>query len=727
MPVDRPTFIESWYRVSDLTPQLFGAVHVQRQHFRGHIWYVLQNPAKNDYFRLSDPAYHFAAMLDGRRTVNEVWRICMERFGDAAPTQGGVVDLLSRLHAANLLQGDFAPDAEELFQRYQKRRWREVRGLLSNFLFIRVPLWDPDRFLDRWVGIFGKLFTGWGWFVWAAIVGAGLWAIGGHSQDLTRQASGILNPGNLPLLYIALVVVKLFHELAHGFSCKHFGKQSGTGGEVHQMGVMFLVFAPLPYVDATSAWALRDKRQRIVVGASGMLVELAIAALAAILWAHTAEGTTVHAIAYNMMFVASVSTVIFNGNPLLRYDAYYILLDTIEIPNLDSRSKAYLRYLVKRYLWGVAKAHDPSHTPTEKVWLAVYAIASVTCRVIVFGAIILFVGSRFFSIGLLVAAILVAVWLVKPFAHLLRYLASSPELNRIRTRAVATTATGFLALIVLFGLIKAPDRFRIEGAVEPFTYAEIHMKTDGFIRHVLDSGSYAGPDGPPLIEAVSPALEARRDQLQAELRHLQVQRQHAHTTEAAAVQIMSEKVAALQEQIIRNQEDLKALQLKSPISGTWVAPASDRFPGLYLKQGRRIGIVANLNDLRIRGVAGQSVAARLIRETQPLVDIRIRVKGQPDLEVAGRIDKIIPAGQDRLPSAALGFAAGGATAIEVEDPDGRLTAEPFFEILVIPDVPESILLRPGQIMVLRFEASPKPLLEQGLRTLLQLFQKRFQV
>jgi len=727
VPVDRPTFIESWYRVSDLSPRLLGAVNVQRQHFRGVIWYVLQNPASNDYFRLSAPAYYFAAMLDGRRTVNEVWRTCMEQFGDAAPTQGEAVDVLSRLYAANLLQGDFAHDAEELFQRYQKRRWREVRGLLSNFLFIRVPLWDPDQFLDQWVGIFGKLFTTAGWFVWAAIVGAGLWAIGGHSQDLARQASGILNPENLPLLYVALVFVKLFHELAHGFSCKHFGKQSGTGGEVHQMGVMFLVFAPLPYVDATSAWALRDKRQRIIVGASGMLVELAIAALAAVLWAHTAEGTTVHAIAYNIMFVASVSTLIFNGNPLLRYDAYYILLDAIEIPNLDSRSRAYIGYLVKRYLWGVSKAPDPSHTRAERVWLAVYAIASVTCRVMVFGAIILFVGSRFFSIGLLVAAILVAVWLVKPLARLLRYLTSSPELNRVRTRAVVTTSAGFFALMMLFGFIKAPDRFRIEGAVEPFTYAEIHMKTDGFVQHVLESGSHTGPDGPPLIEAVSPALEARRDQLRAELRHLQIQRQHAHTTEGAAVQIMSEKVAALKEQITRNQQDLRALQLTSPISGTWVAPDSDRFPGRYLQQGQRIGIVADLDDLRIRAVAGQSVAARLIRETQPLVDIRIRVKGQPDLEVAGRIDTIIPAGQDRLPSAALGYAAGGATEIEAADPDGRLTAEPFFEILVIPNVPESILLRPGQIMVLRFEASPKPLLEQGVRTLLQLFQKRFHV
>ncbi len=366
MSVNRPTFSESWYRVSELTPRLLGAVNVHRQHFRGIKWYVLQDPANNQYFRVSDAAYHFVAMLDGRRTVGQVWRICMERFGDAAPTQGEVIHLLGRLYASNLLQGNLAPDAQALFKRHQKRAWREVRGAMGNLLFVRIPLWDPDRFLDRWVGIIGKVFSGTGLILWAGILVAGLWAIGGHVEALAGKASDVLNPENLPLLYAAIVIVKLFHEMGHGFSCKHFGRQTGSGGEVHQMGVTFLVFTPLPFVDASSAWALKNKWHRIVVGASGMLVELAVASIAAMLWVRTADGTTVHAIAYNVMFIASVSSLAFNGNPFLRYDAYYILLDVLEIPNLESRSKLYVCYLVKRYLWGMNKAFNPSHTRGEK-------------------------------------------------------------------------------------------------------------------------------------------------------------------------------------------------------------------------------------------------------------------------------------------------------------------------------------------------------------------------
>ncbi len=725
MSIDRPTFSESWYRVAELTPRLLATVMVRRQHFRGVRWYILQDPVNNRYFRLNAAAYHFASMLDGRRTVSRVWRICMDQFGDAAPTQGEVIQLLCQLHASNLLHGNIAPDAEALFKRHQKRVWRDVKGAVGSLLFIRIPLWDPDRFLNRWVGIVGKAFSVYGAILWAAILAVGLWSVGGHVQALSAKAAGILDPENLPLLYAALVLVKLFHEMGHAFSCKYFGRESGAGGEVHQMGVTFLVFTPLPFVDASSAWALRDKWQRIVVGASGMLAELAIAAIAAILWVRTADGTTVHAIAYNVMFIASISSLAFNGNPFLRYDAYYILLDVLEIPNLESRSKLYIRYLVKRYLWGMQKAANPSHTKGEKGWLIFYAIAATVCRVIIVAAIALFLMDMFFSMGMLLVVILVVRWVVLPLGNFLRYLATSSELVRCRERAVLTSAVAVCFLFIAFGLVRMPDRCRVEGVVEPREYSVIHMKTAGFVRHFLDSGTRTGPDGPELIHAASPELEAKRDQLLAEYRRLQVNRQSARTKEAATTQIMDEKIIAFEEQIERTRQQLDDLALKSPIAGIWVAPDVDRITAMHLEQGHRIGVVANLDELRIRAIASQKVASRLIVDANPQVDIR--VKGRPDIELAGRIETIIPAGQEKLPSASLGYAAGGSTRIDLEDPTGRQAAEPFFEILVVPSIPETMILRPGQTMALRFETSPKPLILQGWRSLLQLFQKRFEV
>ncbi len=724
MSIDRPTFSESWYRVSNLYPRLHPAVHVRRQLYRGIIWFILQDPANCRYFRVSEAAYHFIAMLDGRRTVSRVWRVCLEHFGDAAPTQGEVIQLLCQLHESNLLQGNLAPNAEALFKRYQKRVWRDVRSSFGNIFFIRFPLWDPDRFLGRWVGVVGHLFSRFGLVLWVGLLVAGLLSVANHLGTLAAMAPDALNPKNLPLLYAAIVIVKLFHEFGHAFACKYFGRKTGSGGEVHQMGLTLLFFTPLPYVDASSAWALRNKWHRITVGASGMLTELAIASIAAMLWTQTAAGSTLNAIAYNIMLIASVSSLAFNGNPFLRYDAYYILLDLLEIPNLESRSKLYLGYLVKRHLWGIDRAVDPSHTTGERGWLLFYAVASTACRVFILGAIALMLMNTFVTIGAVLVAVLVIRWLLMPATRFVRFLATSRELDRQRGRAVVSSALCTLVLFVAIGWVNLPDRCQIQGVVEPHDYAVIRMKTAGFVQGVLDSGTRIEPDGTILVSANNPDQEAEKDQLLAEYRRLRIKRQSAQTKEAAAVQIVDEKIAALDEKIKRARQNLANLTLRSSIQGIWVAPDADRLKARRLEQGHHIGVVADLDRLRIRAVASQQVASRLIEDARPRVEIR--VKNRPDIEFTGTIEKIIPAGQEQLPSAALGYAGGGTTRIDLEDETGRRAADPFFEVFVLPSSSAKVFLRPGQTMALRFETTPKPLLVQGWRTLLQLFQRRYQ-
>jgi len=727
MAVERPTFHESWYRVAPLRPRLLSTVQVHRQHFRGQMWYVLENPSSNEFSRISETAYRFIGMLDGRRTVADVWRTCNEQFGDAAPTQGEVIGLLGQLYCSNLLYADLAPDTESLFNRYRTRIQREIQGFLTNLLFVRIPLIDPDHFLERWVGLVGWLFSWLGLALWLSLIGAGLYFVVGNLDELIHQSTDILAPDNLVLLYLSVILIKICHEFGHAFACKRFGRLSGTGGQVHVMGVMFLVFIPLPYVDASSAWVFRKKWHRAVVGMAGVIVEMAGAAVAAIIWANTSTGT-LHIIAYNVMFVASISTLVFNANPLLRFDGYYVLSDLLEIPNLSRRSGFYLYYLVKKYFWAVKGLQNPANSLGEGIWFVFYGIISTAYRIYICIRILLFLNSRlpkevFFLVPLFAASAVFA-WVIIPVGRFIRYLVTSAELAKTRGRAMTSVLGGLALAIGGLGVLRVPDYCRVEGIVEPVRLAIVHAESNGFVADFLASEQQVAPGGKPLIEAVNPQLEAEKRSLLAELQGLQTKRRLAETQELAAAQILAEQIEALQEKIDRVNTELSSLRLQPAIVGTWVSPEIEQSKGKYLRRGDQIGVVASLDDVLIRATAGQNLAARLKEAYEHL---EIRVKGRPDAKLTGRIEKILPAGQEVLPSQALGYAVGGWMPTLLQDPNGVRTAEKFFEIRIAPDPNGPVRLLCGQRVIARVEMPAKPLALQWWQSLRQLFQRRFHI
>ncbi|MFC1634170.1 hypothetical protein ACFL5Z_04960 [Planctomycetota bacterium] len=728
MSVDRPTFHESWYRVASLRPRLLSSVQVHRQHFRGQMWYVLENPTNNEFSRLSIEAHRFVGLLDGRRTVAEAWRICNEQLGDRAPTQGEVIQLLGQLYTSNLLYAELAPDTESLFNRYRTRVKRQIQGFFTNLLFVRIPLLDPDHILERWVGVVGWLFSWIGLILWLTLMTAGLYFVVGNIRELIHQSSDILAPDNLILLYLSIVIIKVCHEFGHAFACKRFGQRSGTGGQVHVMGVMFLVFVPLPYVDASSAWAFRKKWRRAVVGMSGVMVELAGAAIATIVWANTSTGT-LHIIAYNVIFVASISTLVFNGNPLLRFDAYYVLSDILEIPNLSHRSKNYLSYLVKKHGWRLKGIHNPAHSIGERIWFVFYGIASTAYRVFICIRILLFLNDRlpeelfilvpFFAFSAIIA------WVLVPIGKFIRYLATNGELTKTRGRAVISTLGTLAMIVACLGILHMPDHCRVEGVVEPINLAIIHTESDGFVSEFLPSDQVVTLGGSPLIKSVNPALQAEKKGLMAELHGLQIKRRVAQMQEIAVAQIFTEQIQALQEKIARVDFQISSLHLKPVFSGLWISPDIEKSKGIYLHRGEQIGLIAGLDNVRIRATAKQKLAALLV--DQAYERLEIRVKGRPGVMLTGQIEAIFPSGQEVLPSEALGYAVGGSMPTIMQDPSGVRTAEKFFEIRIRPTLNSSVRLLSGQRVVVRFQLPSKPLAAQWWRSARQLFQRRFHI
>ena len=358
---------------------------------------------------------------------------------------------------------------------------------------VRIPLFDPDRFLERTQFLVRPLFSWFGVVLWLAVVVTGVILAGVHWGDLTENiVDRALTPQNLVLLWFIYPTVKALHELGHGYATKL------NGGEVYEIGIMFLVLIPVPYVDASAASGFRDKSKRMVVGAIGILVELFLGSLALFIWIG-AEPGAVHAVAYNVMLISGVSTLLFNGNPLLRFDGYYVLADALEIPNLGSRATKYLGYLVQRYVLGIRDADTPANSRGEQLWFLAYGVAAFIYRVFIMFIIVIYIGAKFFIVGVALALWAVVTQILIPTGKSMSFLFNSPRLKRNRAKVLGRAALAAGIVVTLLFVIPAPLWILAEGVTWPSEDSQVrmgrrqlHRRGAGGRRHESDRGP--GPD-----------------------------------------------------------------------------------------------------------------------------------------------------------------------------------------------------------------------------------------
>ncbi|MCZ6711638.1 MAG: peptidase M50, partial [Gammaproteobacteria bacterium] len=350
-----PLFSENWFRIKDLKPRLAVDVGVRRHVYRRVPWYVLYRASTGTYHRVDARAFQLVGNLDGTVTVDALWKGAIESQGADAPTQANLMDLLAQLHEADLLTIDRRLNAEQLFQRRAKRTRADVKQRYLNPLYLRFPIFDPDRMLDWLAPLPRLLFSKPAYFGWVGLL---LWAMTQLAPRTTQlyhefAAFDFLSAVNGFTFFVVYPLIKMLHELAHGLAVKRYG------GEVHELGLALMVLLPIPYVDASAAAIFPDKRHRMMVGAAGIMVELGVAAVAALIWS-AGEPGQIHDVAFMIMMIGGISTVVFNGNPLLKFDGYYVLADALEIPNLAERSKQFVLGKLKHRLFGLEHAAIPA-------------------------------------------------------------------------------------------------------------------------------------------------------------------------------------------------------------------------------------------------------------------------------------------------------------------------------------------------------------------------------
>jgi putative peptide zinc metalloprotease protein len=715
----RPTFSESWYRVKNLRARLRSGAQISRQFYRGERWYVVRDPAGNQFHRLSDPAYRFVGLLDGSRTVEEAWDLVGGTLEDDAPTQPEVIQILSHLYSANLIDADVTPDATVLLRRHKQLSKRKMQNRLMNVLFPRIPLWDPDQFLKRWMPLVKLGLSKFGVLVWLAVVGtaiffvASMWNEPGHSvREAANYAINLKNnPVNAIYLWGVFVLIKLIHELGHAFSCRRFG------GECHELGIMFLVFIPTPYVDASSAWQFSNKWQRIFVGAGGMIVELFVAALATFVWANVDPHHLVGQLAFNIMLVAGVTTVVFNANPLLRYDGYYILSDFLEIPNLRQKSSEYAMGLLKRHVFGV-KLQQPLPPPLQRFWLFNYAVFSTIYRTFVGIMIILLVAFQIPILGILMAIGGVVTWAVVPVFKAFKYLAIEPELHRKRGRATAFSVTALAAVIIAIGLVRFPLHLEAMGVVEPAVRSMARAESHGFVEKIVARDGQDIKEGDVILVCRSPELDSRIKEARAKLAGLLVQ-QHQAIGDGENPDILQGSIDAKEGEINSLIEEKEKLTVRAKISGKLIAPEIDNLQGKFLNNGEQIAEVAQPRQLIVHTLMEQ-------KDKQLVVDQNVY---QTEIRMAGDVATILPGGPAwEMPASTTDVRSPALTSIGgqevVADPkDPKKSQDQEFDIAIPVQNPnEKYVL--GQRANVRFTLDHRPLIWQWTRRFLQLIQTK---
>lgn len=714
------TYSDAWHRVAGVRACLRSSVRAHRQTFRGQDWVVLRDSLSSDFFRVTADAYAFVSRLGTDRTIDEVWSELIELEPEMALTQEEVVQLLGQLHLSNLLQFDRGAAAASLFERYRERRGREIKALILGFLAIKVPLIDPDRALDRSMPLIRLIFGPVGALCYVVLLVLGIKALTDESQRLFDQSAGLLAPGNLGLLYVGLVLAKLVHEFGHAAACKRYG------GEVHKMGVMLLLFAPLPYMDATASWGFRSRFHRMLVGASGVLAEFAVAAIAALVWAHSAPGV-VNALAYNVIFVASVSTLLFNLNPLMRFDGYHMLVDWLDVPNLFQRSRDQLKYLGERFALGVKNAEPAARTRKEAWLLPTYGVISLAYWLMLMSTIIFFIAEQYLEVGIALAWIIFFTAIALPLLKFGKYLVSSPRLEHQRLRAVTSTAViGAAAFAVLVG-VPMPERVRVKGVLQASDFRELYSESGGTLVQVLVRPGSWVKAGQPLARLDNPELgyEIRAARRQRE--QLQAQELQAVSMAMANLQPLVRQRQAVEEKIAQLLQQQKQLVVLAPIEGIWSASELEASRGQWIGRGASLGTVVDDRSWRFVAVLPQ-VSTHLFEAG--VVYSEIRIGGQQEFNVRSASTEIMPFEQGQLPSAALGMAGGGEIAVQSGDTKGLAAAEPFFRIHAqLPPQEQAQALRRlhGRLGTMRITLPDSPLLVQWERGARQFLQRKFRV
>lgn len=689
-----------WARMAGLRFRFNDCVRVSRVNYRGRPCYLLSTSIDRQQLRISSSIYQLIALMDGKKPLARACELHADYADLSSQTRLKIARSLVKLQAAGMLVSDVPQNAKSIVLQHREQRRQKITGKRMSLLSPRIALGNPDQLLTRILPWCRYLCSMPVLFVWIGVCAYGaLQAVMHWESLLFYGAQRVGDPHSWLLILCVYPALKLLHEFGHCLVAK------AAGEPVREMGITFLVFVPVPYVDASAASTIGNKRLRMLVSAAGIMVELFAASVSMWLWQVSQDGLA-RELSYAVMIIGGLSTLLFNGNPLLRFDGYFVLSDAIEIPNLAERSAGYYTHLIRRHLLGLPSEADG--TAGERRWFLFYGLVSPVYRLILcLGiAILLFVSVP--VLGLLLAVWIVSMQILYPWYRQLKNLFADAALEGRRARLLGA-ATGLSAVLVgLSALPLYPSSTLVEGVVLMPEHTVIRAEVDGFVEAMPVGEGQAVRKGQLLYELSNEQLNSDVEIKTLRVEELQARLDVLSFTDRTLHEIHRERLSEAQKELQDLLEQQASLQLQSSADGRFQPLVSVDAPGRFIRQGTAMGYVLSDTDTIVRSVARQADAYRI---QKAFSGIDIRLASYPDVTLSGYLVGDKPLASKQLPSAALGSLAQGAIAVDARDQQGLTALESVFSFDIAINL-QGINPYAGSRAWVRFEHSPESLLSR---------------
>jgi putative peptide zinc metalloprotease protein len=701
---------------ADIVPSaLRSDLSVSHQLFEGRAFVIIKDPLSLKYFRLGAEDYSLATLFDGRRTISSIRAEFVRLHPHAGLTQAP-----SQLHqrivrfANELLLGGFLEaTAAGVRRQMELRRARDIpaspMALFMKALFLKIPLWDPDRLLIRMERRLRWIWSWPGLFVSLAIFIAGAVVFALNIPRIAPSLNDFLTLPNLALVWILTIIVKIIHEFGHGLTCKHYG------GEVHEMGALVIILSPFLYADVTDSYLFPKRRHRILVAAAGIYIELVIAAIATLLWAVSQPGPT-QQLLFNLMLITSVWTVVFNANPLMKFDGYYILTDLAGVPNLRAKAQMCAADLFRRFLFG---RHAPGQTPPSLLprrgfgWFVTYSLAAqfyllyVTLNIAgIFHHLLSPYGLAWLGDAMGLAALLGMLFL--PVIHFFRRqfqmnaAARSPGSRRAAVIGGGVCAATALALAMPWSItinrpaVLRPMHAQFVRAELPGRIAEISVRSGQSVDKGAIIARLSNDRVTSEVRAAQLRLESARRQHQASL----------GADSPAAIRQAQSLMSEAETRLSEARRLASRLELRAPLAGIILTADLERLAGGSLRTGEILCEIAPVDPLHLFIPLNERQARHLHAGQR----VQFRAAAAPSVTHEGAILqdlKTPPAGE--LP-ANLVATLGGDLAAAPDAQNRLVPIETIYAVSVqLPNPTDT--LRPGMTGSARLHGDTMPLIK----------------